>query len=113
MGKCWRILARTNWLISGRVLGTKKPNERNATTIPSPYSGMAALAAAHQQQVRSDAPAAGRSAVAYGLRERALPEPLGMLEQKHGNFHDRRGPLHAELPLLCRQHGQAVPIGGR
>ena len=31
-----------------------------------------------------------RLAIAHGLRERAMPESLGMLEPGHGDFHDCR-----------------------
>ena len=36
-----------------------------------------------------------RFAIAHRLRERAMPEPVGMLESGPGHFHDRGRPLHA------------------
>ena len=53
---------------------------------------------------------AGRTQIAHGVRKRQMPEPLGMLEQRHGNFHDRRGPLHARLRLLRRDDGQTLAL---
>ena len=41
-----------------------------------------------------------RFAIAYGLRERAMSESLGMLEPGHCDFHDRRRPLHARVWIL-------------
>ena len=41
-----------------------------------------------------------RFAVAHGLRKRAMPESLGMLEPGHRYFHDRRGSLHAGMRIL-------------
>ena len=61
---------------------------------------MAAHQAADHRHVRAHARAAGRTEAAHGLRKRQVPEPLGMLEQRHGHLHDRRRPLHAGLRLL-------------
>jgi len=36
------------------------------------------------------------------------PNPLGMLEQRHRHFHDRRRPLHPRLRILRGHHGQAA-----
>ena len=41
-----------------------------------------------------------RFAFAHGLRERAMPESLGMLEPGYRYFHDRRGSLHAGMRIL-------------
>ena len=41
-----------------------------------------------------------RFAIAHGLRKRAMPESLGMLEPGHRYFHDRRGSLHAIMRIL-------------
>jgi hypothetical protein len=54
-----------------------------------------------------------RFEAAYGLRERPVPESLGMLEQWDRDFHDRRGPLHARLRLLCCDNGKTFRTGGR
>ena len=49
-----------------------------------------------------------RFAVAHGLRERAMPESLGMLEPGHRYFHDRRGSLHAGMRILRSDNGETV-----
>ena len=49
-----------------------------------------------------------RFAVAHGLRERAMPESLGMLEPGHCYFHDRWRPLHARVRVLRRNYGKAI-----
>src|SRR5215472_3932914 len=49
-----------------------------------------------------------RSAFAYGLRKRAVPESLGMLEPGHGHVHDCGRPLHAGLRLLRGDNGETV-----
>ena len=74
---------------------------------------MAAHSAAHDRQLCPDARAAGRIEAAYRLPKRGVPEPLGMLEQRHRHLHDRRRPLHARLRLLRRHHRQALPAGSR
>jgi len=40
-----------------------------------------------------------------------MPEPLGMLEQRHGHVHDRGRPLHAGLRVLRGQNGQTAGTG--
>ena len=52
-------------------------------------------------------------AAAYGLRERAMPEPLGMLEPGHGNHDDRRRPLYPRVWILRSDNREAVCTGGR
>ena len=37
-----------------------------------------------------------------------MPQPLGMLEQRHRHLHDRGRPLHPRLRLLRRQHRQTA-----
>ena len=49
-----------------------------------------------------------RFAVAHGLRERAMPESLGMLEPGHCYFHDRWRSLHARMRILCSDHGETI-----
>ena len=49
-----------------------------------------------------------RSAFAHGLRKRAVPEPLGMLEPGHGDHDDRGRSLHARLRILRSHDGQAI-----
>ena len=49
-----------------------------------------------------------RFAVAHGLRERAMPESLGMLEPGHRYFHDRGRPLHAGMRILRGDDGKTV-----
>src|SRR5436305_160383 len=41
-----------------------------------------------------------RFTIAHGLRKRAMPESLGMLEPGHRYSHDRRGSLHARMRIL-------------
>ena len=41
-----------------------------------------------------------RSATAHGLRKRAMPESLGMLEPGHRDDDDRGRSLHARLRIL-------------
>ncbi len=52
-----------------------------------------------------------RFAVAHGLRKRAMPEPLGMLEPGHSYFHDRWRPLHARMRILCSDNGETIRVG--
>ena len=54
-----------------------------------------------------------RSAAAHGLRKRAVPEPVGMLEPGHGHVHDRGRSLHASVRILRRADGKAIRAGGR
>ena len=50
-------------------------------------------------------------AIAHGLRKRAVPESLGMLEPRHRDVHDRRGSLHARLRILRRDNRETVRAG--
>ena len=52
-----------------------------------------------------------RFAVAHGLRERAMPESLGMLEPGHGYFHDRGRSLHARMRILRSDNGETIRFG--
>jgi hypothetical protein len=45
-----------------------------------------------------------RSALAHGLRKRAMPKSMGMLESGHRDFHDRWRPLHARVRILRRDN---------
>src|SRR4029077_6136328 len=54
-----------------------------------------------------------RFAVAHGLRERAMPESLGMLEPGHRYFHDRRRSLHARMRILRGDDGETIRVGRR
>ena len=49
-----------------------------------------------------------RFAVAYGLRKRAMPESLGMLEPGHRYFHDRGRSLHAGMRILRGDDSETV-----
>ena len=49
-----------------------------------------------------------RFAVAHGLRKRAMPESLGMLEPGHRYLHDRRRSLHARMRILRGDDGETV-----
>ena len=49
-----------------------------------------------------------RSAPAHRLRERAMPESLGMLEPGHGDDDDRGRSLHARLRILRGDNGEAI-----
>src|SRR3954463_6023130 len=49
-----------------------------------------------------------RSAVAYGLRERAVSKPMGMLEPGNGDNDDRGGTLHARVRFLRGHDRKAV-----
>jgi hypothetical protein len=75
-------------------------------TAPA-IAGMAAPQTADLGVVCAHAQSAGRTQAAHGLREREVPEPLGMLEQGHGDIHDRGRPLHEGMRVLRGQHGQA------
>ena len=56
--------------------------------------------------------AAGRTEAAHRLPERDVPEPLGVLEQRHRDLHDRRRPLHPGLRLLRSNDRQTFGAGG-
>src|SRR5438105_4575676 len=113
MEKFWPILVPKSWKNSGTVWkrrnepGPPGANEQDTST----HSAMAALALAGQQHLRADPPTLGGLASAYGLRERAVPQSLGVLEQEHRYFHDRGGPLHSKLPFLRRHHRQTTAAG--
>ena len=49
-----------------------------------------------------------RFAIAHRLRERAMPEPVGMLESGHRHDDDCGRPLHARLRILRRDNGETV-----
>ena len=49
-----------------------------------------------------------RFAVAHGLRERAMPESLGMLESGNCYLYDRGRPLHAGVRILCGDDCETV-----
>ena len=49
-----------------------------------------------------------RSAAPHSLRERTMPEPLGMLEPRHGDDDDRRRSLHAGLRILRSDDGETI-----
>src|SRR5262249_1250638 len=49
-----------------------------------------------------------RFAIAHGLRKRAMPESLGMLEPGHRYFHDRRRSLHTLMRILRRNDSEAI-----
>jgi hypothetical protein len=78
----------------------------------SPASGAEAgldqSAAAVESGFLFDQSAHLRFAVAHGLRKRAMPESLGMLEPGHRYFHDRRGSLHAGVRILRSDDGETV-----
>ncbi len=72
---------------------------------------MAAHHAADFGYVLAHALAARRAEAAHSLRKRQMPEPLGMLEQRHGDVHDRGRPLHARLRVLRGQHDETARAG--
>src|SRR5260221_13690437 len=94
MEKFSRISGRTNWQDFGKSWRRCEFDTDHAATAAT-AAGVAAHQAAHDGHLRAHAQPAGRVETAYGLREREMPEPLGMLEQGHGDVHDWRRPLHA------------------
>src|SRR6478672_10973406 len=54
-----------------------------------------------------------RFAIAHGLRERAMPESLGMLEPGYRYFYDCWRSLHAGVRILRRHNGETIHAGRR
>jgi hypothetical protein len=52
-----------------------------------------------------------RFALAHGLRKRAMPESLGMLESGHGHDDDCGRSLHASMRLLRCDNREALCLG--
>ena len=48
--------------------------------------------------------------LAHGLRKRAMPEPVGMLEPGNGDVHDRGGSLHASVWILRGNNRETVRL---
>ena len=67
---------------------------------------MAAAEAADEQYLCPNTQPPRRPAPAYGVREREVPKPLGMLEQRDGYIHDRGRPLHARVQILRSHDGE-------
>ena len=82
--------------------------EDRSNPAPGAEAALDQSAAAVESGFLFDQSADFRFAVAHGLRKRAMPESLGMLEPGHGYFHDRRRSLHAGLRILRGDDGETV-----
>src|SRR3954470_19352700 len=96
MGRSSPTLTRINWKNFGNAW--KQPEHVLAHTSANP--GMAAAEAADEQHICPNAKPPRRPAPAHRLREREVPEPLGVLEQRDGDIHDWRRSLHARVQIL-------------
>jgi hypothetical protein len=82
--------------------------EDRSSPAPGAEAAMDQSAAAVESGFLFDQSADLRFAVAHGLRKRAMPESLGMLEPGHRYFHDRRGSLHARMRILRGDDSKTV-----
>ncbi len=82
--------------------------EDRSNPAPGAEAALDQSAAAVESGFLFDQSADFRFAVAHGLRKRAMPESLGMLEPGHRYFHDRRGSLHARVRILRGDDGETI-----
>ena len=83
------------------------------TTAPGAEAALDQSAVAVESGFLFDQSADFRFAAAHGLRERAMPESLGMLEPGHRYFHDRWRSLHARMRILRSDNGETIRVGRR
>src|SRR6266850_5556967 len=81
-----------------------------SSPAPGAEAALDQSAAAVESGFLFDQSANFRFAVAHGLRKRAMPESLGMLEPRHRYFHDRGRPLHARMRILCSNDGETIRV---
>ena len=77
-------------LVPIREMSVKDLYDCDRIKTATAFAGLVAHAAAHIGQLCPHAQPAGRTEAAHGLPKREVPEPLGMLEQGHGDVHDCR-----------------------
>jgi hypothetical protein len=82
--------------------------EDRSSPAPGAEAAMDQSAAAVESGFLFDQSADLRFAVAHGLRKRAMPESLGMLEPGYRYFHDRRRPLHTGMRILRGDDSKTV-----
>ena len=82
--------------------------EDRSNPAPGPEAAVDQGAVAFESGFLFDQGADFRFTVAHGLRERAMPESLGMLEPGDRYFHDRRRSLHARMRILRSDNGETV-----
>ena len=82
--------------------------EDRSSPAPGAEAPLDQSAVAVESRFLLDQSADFRFAIAHGLRERAMPEPLGMLEPGHRYFHDRRRSLHARMRILRSNDSEAI-----
>ena len=82
--------------------------EDRSSPAPGAEAAMDQSAAAVESGFLFDQIADFRFAVAHGLRERAMPEPLGMLEPGYRYFYDGGRSLHAGVRILRGDDSKTV-----
>ena len=87
--------------------------EDRSSPAPGAEAALDQSAVAVESRFLFDQSADFRFAIAHGLRERAVPESLGMLEPGHRYFHDRRRSLHAGVRILRSNDGETIRVGRR
>ena len=90
----------------------RSENEDGSGPAPGPQAGVDQGAAAEPAAVLVDQVDGDRSEAGHGVRGGAVPEPLGVLEPRHGDLHDRRREVHAGLRVLRGEDGAPGPARG-
>ncbi len=81
--------------------------DRSCAAAPSAQAGVAEGTCARRRDLPQPEEAGARAEVAYGVRERQLPQPGRVLEPKISHLHDAGQPMHSALRLLRGAQGQA------